>query len=121
MRILSLPEAVGAAGWMRVDSTPSANTGSHMSRVRQVIDNLLSNAGRKHTDRVSVYALFTDPPLGRVGMNDSDIRRAGIDGGFESSWRGLRPSRARSGSYRSRGQCPESTAAFCWSAPWRRS
>jgi len=43
-----------------------------------VADNLLSNAGRKHTDRVPVYALFTDPPLGRVGMNEADIGRAGI-------------------------------------------
>ena len=43
-----------------------------------VADNLLSNAGRKHTDRVPVYALFTDPPLGRVGMNEGDIRRAGL-------------------------------------------
>lgn len=43
-----------------------------------VADNLLSNAGRKHTDRVPVYALYTDPPLGRVGMNEADIRKAGI-------------------------------------------
>jgi pyruvate/2-oxoglutarate dehydrogenase complex dihydrolipoamide dehydrogenase (E3) component len=43
-----------------------------------VADNLLSNAGRKHTDRVPVYALFTDPPLGRVGMNEAQIKAAGI-------------------------------------------
>jgi pyruvate/2-oxoglutarate dehydrogenase complex dihydrolipoamide dehydrogenase (E3) component len=43
-----------------------------------VADNLLSDAGRKHTDRVPVYALFTDPPLGRVGMNESQIKAAGI-------------------------------------------
>jgi len=43
-----------------------------------VADNLLSNAGRKHTDRIPVYALFTDPPLGRVGMNEAEIRKAGI-------------------------------------------
>jgi pyruvate/2-oxoglutarate dehydrogenase complex dihydrolipoamide dehydrogenase (E3) component len=43
-----------------------------------VADNALSNAGRKHTDRVPVYALFTDPPLGRVGMNEAEIRKAGI-------------------------------------------
>jgi pyruvate/2-oxoglutarate dehydrogenase complex dihydrolipoamide dehydrogenase (E3) component len=43
-----------------------------------VADNLLSNAGRKHTDRIPVYALFTDPPLGRVGMNEGEIRKAGI-------------------------------------------
>ena len=43
-----------------------------------VADNLLSNAGRKYTDRVPVYALYTDPPLGRVGMGEAEIRKAGI-------------------------------------------
>jgi pyruvate/2-oxoglutarate dehydrogenase complex dihydrolipoamide dehydrogenase (E3) component len=43
-----------------------------------VADNLLANAGRRHTDRVPVYALYTDPPLGRVGMNEGEIRRAGV-------------------------------------------
>ena len=43
-----------------------------------VADNVLSNAGRKYTDRIPVYALFTDPPLGRIGMNEADIRKLGI-------------------------------------------
>jgi len=43
-----------------------------------VADNLLNNAGRKWTDRVPVYALYTDPPLGRVGMSEGEIRKAGI-------------------------------------------
>ena len=43
-----------------------------------VADNLLSAAGRKYTDRIPVYALFTDPPLGRVGMNEAEIRKAGL-------------------------------------------
>ena len=43
-----------------------------------VADNLLSNAGRKHTDRIPVYALYTDPPLGRVGMSEAEIKKAGI-------------------------------------------
>jgi pyruvate/2-oxoglutarate dehydrogenase complex dihydrolipoamide dehydrogenase (E3) component len=43
-----------------------------------VADNLLSGAGRKHTDRVPVYALYTDPPLGRVGMAEAEIRKAGL-------------------------------------------
>jgi hypothetical protein len=43
-----------------------------------VADNLLSGAGRKYSDRVPVYALYTDPPLGRVGMNEADIMNAGI-------------------------------------------
>ena len=43
-----------------------------------VADNLLSNAGRKWTDRIPVYALYTDPPLGRVGMSEAEIKKAGI-------------------------------------------
>jgi pyruvate/2-oxoglutarate dehydrogenase complex dihydrolipoamide dehydrogenase (E3) component len=43
-----------------------------------VADNLLSNAGRKVSDRIPVYALYTDPPLGRVGMSDAEIKKAGI-------------------------------------------
>jgi pyruvate/2-oxoglutarate dehydrogenase complex dihydrolipoamide dehydrogenase (E3) component len=43
-----------------------------------VADNLLSNAGRKWTDRVPVYALYTDPPLGRVGMSEVEIKRKKI-------------------------------------------
>jgi pyruvate/2-oxoglutarate dehydrogenase complex dihydrolipoamide dehydrogenase (E3) component len=43
-----------------------------------VADNLLSTAGRKHTDRIPVYALYTDPPLGRVGFSEKEIREKGI-------------------------------------------
>ena len=44
-----------------------------------VADNLLSNTSRKYTDRIPVYALYTDPPLGRVGMSEAEIRKARID------------------------------------------
>jgi len=43
-----------------------------------VADNLLSSAGRKHTDRLPVYALYTDPPLARVGMSEAEIRKSGL-------------------------------------------
>jgi pyruvate/2-oxoglutarate dehydrogenase complex dihydrolipoamide dehydrogenase (E3) component len=43
-----------------------------------VADNLLLNAGRKHTDRLTAYALYTDPPLGRVGMSEAEIRNRGL-------------------------------------------
>ena len=43
-----------------------------------IADNLLDNAGRKWTDRIPVYALYTDPPLGRVGMSEAEIRKAGL-------------------------------------------
>ena len=43
-----------------------------------VADNLLANAGRKWTDRLPVYALYTDPPLGRVGLSEKEIKDKGI-------------------------------------------
>jgi len=42
-----------------------------------VADNLLDGASRKVTDRIPIYGLFTDPPLGRVGMTETEARRAG--------------------------------------------
>ena len=42
-----------------------------------VADNLLNADHRKVTDRITAYALFTDPPLARVGMTDAEIRKSG--------------------------------------------
>ena len=42
-----------------------------------VAENLLDNAGRKVTDRIPISALFVDPPLARVGMNDQQARASG--------------------------------------------
>ena len=42
-----------------------------------VADNLLAGADRRATDRVPIYALFTDPPLGRVGLSEDEALRAG--------------------------------------------
>jgi len=39
-----------------------------------VADNLLNDAARKVTDRIATYALFTDPPLGRIGMTEAQAR-----------------------------------------------
>ena len=43
-----------------------------------VADNLLDGASRKHTDRIPVYALYTDPPLGRIGFSEREIKDKGI-------------------------------------------
>lgn len=39
-----------------------------------VADNLLEGAMRRVTDRIMTYGLFIDPPLGRVGMTESEVR-----------------------------------------------
>ena len=42
-----------------------------------VADNLLNQDHRRVSDRIQAYALFTDPPLGRCGMTDAQIRKSG--------------------------------------------
>ncbi|MGN7999052.1 FAD-containing oxidoreductase [Sphingomonas sp. 22176] len=42
-----------------------------------VADNLLDGADRKVTDRIPAYALYIDPPLGRVGMGEVEAKKAG--------------------------------------------
>jgi pyruvate/2-oxoglutarate dehydrogenase complex dihydrolipoamide dehydrogenase (E3) component len=42
-----------------------------------VAANLLDNDPRKVSDRIAAYALFIDPPLGRVGMTESEARQSG--------------------------------------------
>lgn len=42
-----------------------------------VAANLLEGASRSVADRIPVYGLFTDPPLGRVGMTEAQARQAG--------------------------------------------
>ncbi len=39
--------------------------------------NLLDNDPRRVSDRILAYALYVDPPLGRVGMTEADVRRSG--------------------------------------------
>jgi pyruvate/2-oxoglutarate dehydrogenase complex dihydrolipoamide dehydrogenase (E3) component len=42
-----------------------------------VAANLLDNDPRRVTDRIPIYALFIDPPLGRVGIGESEARASG--------------------------------------------
>lgn len=42
-----------------------------------VAGNLLDNDPRRLSDRIRAYALYIDPPLGRAGMTESEVRRSG--------------------------------------------
>lgn len=42
-----------------------------------VAANLLDNDPRRVSDRLVTYGLFTDPPLGRVGMTEREVRQSG--------------------------------------------
>jgi pyruvate/2-oxoglutarate dehydrogenase complex dihydrolipoamide dehydrogenase (E3) component len=42
-----------------------------------VAANLLGGERRCVSDRIPAYALYTDPPLGRAGMSEAEVRRSG--------------------------------------------
>jgi pyruvate/2-oxoglutarate dehydrogenase complex dihydrolipoamide dehydrogenase (E3) component len=42
-----------------------------------VAANLLDNDRRHVSDRITAYALYTDPPLGRGGMTEAEVRKIG--------------------------------------------
>ena len=42
-----------------------------------VAANLLDGESRRVSERIAAYALFTDPPLGRVGMSEAEVRASG--------------------------------------------
>jgi pyruvate/2-oxoglutarate dehydrogenase complex dihydrolipoamide dehydrogenase (E3) component len=39
--------------------------------------NILDQGDKRVSDRITAYALYTDPPLGRVGMTEAEVRRSG--------------------------------------------
>ncbi len=42
-----------------------------------VAANLLDGASRRVTERITAYAVYLDPPLGRAGMTEREVRAAG--------------------------------------------
>lgn len=42
-----------------------------------VADNLFNADHRRLSDRIQAYALYIDPPLGRCGMTDAEVRKSG--------------------------------------------
>ena len=42
-----------------------------------VAANLLDGDRRRVSDRITAYALYTDPPLGRAGMTEEEVRKTG--------------------------------------------
>jgi pyruvate/2-oxoglutarate dehydrogenase complex dihydrolipoamide dehydrogenase (E3) component len=42
-----------------------------------VVANLLHQDARRLSDRISAYGLFIDPPLGRVGLTEAEVRASG--------------------------------------------
>jgi pyruvate/2-oxoglutarate dehydrogenase complex dihydrolipoamide dehydrogenase (E3) component len=42
-----------------------------------LLDNHLGNDARRVSDRIKAYALYIDPPLGRAGMTEAEVRASG--------------------------------------------
>jgi pyruvate/2-oxoglutarate dehydrogenase complex dihydrolipoamide dehydrogenase (E3) component len=42
-----------------------------------VAANLIDNDPRRLSERITAYALYTDPPLGRAGLTEDQVRRSG--------------------------------------------
>jgi pyruvate/2-oxoglutarate dehydrogenase complex dihydrolipoamide dehydrogenase (E3) component len=42
-----------------------------------LVANMFDGDDRKLSDRITAYALFIDPPLGRVGMTEREVRQSG--------------------------------------------
>jgi pyruvate/2-oxoglutarate dehydrogenase complex dihydrolipoamide dehydrogenase (E3) component len=42
-----------------------------------VAANILDDDPRRVSDRITAYALYTDPPLGRAGMTEEEVRKTG--------------------------------------------
>ena len=84
---------VGTRGHIRVDDTlgtsvpgvwalgecngRGAFTHTTYNDYEIVAANLLRGERRRLTDRIDCYALYIDPPLGRVGMTERQVREAG--------------------------------------------
>lgn len=42
-----------------------------------VADNVIDGGSRSVANRIPVYGLFIDPPLGRIGMSEAEVRQSG--------------------------------------------
>jgi pyruvate/2-oxoglutarate dehydrogenase complex dihydrolipoamide dehydrogenase (E3) component len=85
--------AVDARGYIQVDDELQTNvpgiwalgdcngrgafTHTSYNDFEIVAGNLLDNEQRRVTDRITAYALYTDPPLGRAGMTEAEVRKRG--------------------------------------------
>ena len=56
---------------------PGAFTHTSYNDFEIVAANLLDNDSRRLSDRILAYALYIDPPLGRCGMTESEVRKSG--------------------------------------------
>ena len=70
------PAPTGSGPWVTsMAEAPSPTPPTTISRSSPPICSTTTSAGCR--DRITAYALFTDPPLGRVGMTEAEVRASG--------------------------------------------
>jgi pyruvate/2-oxoglutarate dehydrogenase complex dihydrolipoamide dehydrogenase (E3) component len=85
--------AVGQRGYIQVDDQLRTNvsgiyalgdcngrgafTHTSYNDYEIVAANLLDGDQRRVSDRITAYALYIDPPLGRAGMSETEVRKSG--------------------------------------------
>ena len=65
--VWALGDVNGRGAFTHTSSTTTRSSSPTCSRASK----------RRVSDRISAYALFTDPPLGRVGMSEAEVRARG--------------------------------------------
>lgn len=72
--------ATGVSGIEAVGDVNGRGAFTHTSyQDSEILIDHLAGGDRSVAGRITTYALFTDPPLGRVGLTETEARAAGID------------------------------------------
>ena len=66
-----------ASGRWAIATAKAAFTHTSYNDFEIVAANLLDNDPRRVSDRITAYALYIDPPLGRAGMTEAEVRKSG--------------------------------------------
>ena len=63
--------------WAMGDCNGKGATHTSYNDFEIVAGNLLDDDPRRVSDRITTYALYIDPPLGRAGMTVAEVRKSG--------------------------------------------
>ena len=81
-----------------------------------VAANLLDNDPRRLSDRIPAYNLYIDPPLGRCGMTETEVRKSGrkaLIGKISDDERGPREGEERDpGLHEDHGRCGDARRSW---------
>ncbi len=66
-----------ASGRWAIVTARAASPNTSYNDFEIVAANLLDSDPRRVSDRIFAYALYTDPPLGRAGMTEAEVRKSG--------------------------------------------